>query len=447
MEPTTSAVSPKVGILINRNYALLFIGQAISLIGDQIVNLTIALWIATSIARGQPWAPLAVSGAFIAATVPVFLLGPVAGVFADRWHRQRTMLRMDAARAALIALMLVITGIAPLPFLPLGTLPVAVKLGTIYGMLLLVAACSQFFGPSRFALIAEVVPNELRPRSTALAQVSQATAAIIGPPLAAPLLFGFGVGWALIVDACSFMASFVLIALLRLPTQVHRQHKEHGKVSQEFRQGLRLVFGSVTMRALLIALVLTELGSGAYNALYIFFLPENLHTAPGNAGYLTAALGAGVILGAFVSNALNRRIGLVRMVQGSLLVAGICFMAMARLTSFVPVLCLAVCLGIAEAALNVGLMPLVIRETPHHMMGRVSGVFMPLTTSASLIGLALAGYLASTVLVRFHAQVAHVQFGPIDTIFTGAGLLILAGGIYALVALRDAARQAGERAS
>jgi MFS family permease len=437
--PTASSLAPKVGILINRNYALLFAGQAISLIGDQIFDLTIALWIAVDIARGQSWAPLAVSGAFIAATAPVFLLGPVAGVFADRWQRQRTMLRMDAARAALIALMLVVTGIAPLPFLSIGHLPVAVQLGTIYGMVSLVAACSQFFSPSRFALIAEVVPMELRPRSTALAQISQATAAIIGPPLAAPLLFGFGVGWALIVDAFSFIVSFVLIALMRLPAPRQHQSQAHSKLIQEFRQGLRLVFGSPIMRALLIALVLTALGSGAFNALYIFFLHNNLHTAPGNAGYLTAGLGTGVILGAFMGNALNRRIGLVRMVQGSLLLSGIFFIVMARLTSFVPVVCMAVCLGIAEAALNVGLMPLIIRETPQQMMGRVSGVFQPLTTGADLIGLALAGYLASTVLASFRAQIARVQFGPIDTIFTGAGLLILSGGIYALLTLRDPA--------
>src|SRR5271165_590057 len=99
--------SRKPGLLINRNYGLFIFGQMISLLGDQIIELTIALWIATNIARGQPWAPFAVSGALFAAYAPYFLVGPVAGVFADRWNRQRTMLRMDAFRALLIALLIV----------------------------------------------------------------------------------------------------------------------------------------------------------------------------------------------------------------------------------------------------------------------------------------------------------------------------------------------------
>lgn len=59
----------------------------------------------------------------------------------------------------------------------------------------------------------------------------------------------------------------------------------------------------------------------------------------------------------------------------------------------------------------------------------------------------LAGYLAGTVLPGFHATVLRQRFGPIDTVLTGAGVLILLGGIYALMALpatpQDAAANAG----
>ncbi len=57
-------------------------------------------------------------------------------------------------------------------------------------------------------------------------------------------------------------------------------------------------------------------------------------------------------------------------------------------------------------------------------------------TLASLVSIALAGYLDSTVLRGFHAVLLGVQFGPIDTIFLAAGILVLLGGIYAMVALR-----------
>lgn len=76
--------SRRVPIFINRNFALLWSGGAISILGDFVFNTTLVLWIATSIARGQPWAPLAVSGVLLSTTIPIVVVGPLAGVFADR---------------------------------------------------------------------------------------------------------------------------------------------------------------------------------------------------------------------------------------------------------------------------------------------------------------------------------------------------------------------------
>ncbi|HXT34732.1 MAG TPA: MFS transporter, partial [Chloroflexota bacterium] len=85
--------------LINRSFALLWTGQAISSLGNMAFNTTLALWIVTTLAHGRTWAPLAMSGVLVAAALPDVLVGPLAGVFVDRWDRQRTMMRMDALRA------------------------------------------------------------------------------------------------------------------------------------------------------------------------------------------------------------------------------------------------------------------------------------------------------------------------------------------------------------
>lgn len=61
----TAAAAPaskKPGFLINRNFALLWGGQSISNVGDYVFSTTLILWIAAIIARGQTWAPVAVSG-------------------------------------------------------------------------------------------------------------------------------------------------------------------------------------------------------------------------------------------------------------------------------------------------------------------------------------------------------------------------------------------------
>src|SRR6266852_1850610 len=106
----------KRNLLINRNFALLWSGSLISTAGDLIFGTTLILWIATQLTRGQSWAPLAVGGIALSAAIPSFLVGPIAGVLADRWDRRQTMLRMDALRAILIALLLLATNVIPLPF-------------------------------------------------------------------------------------------------------------------------------------------------------------------------------------------------------------------------------------------------------------------------------------------------------------------------------------------
>ena len=59
----------KPGLLINRNFALLWTGQSISAIGDALLDFTLALWIAFDLGRGQSWAPLAVSGVLVSSSV------------------------------------------------------------------------------------------------------------------------------------------------------------------------------------------------------------------------------------------------------------------------------------------------------------------------------------------------------------------------------------------
>src|SRR3989440_8405558 len=94
-------VGPKrgEGFLINRNFALLAIGQAISNMGDFVYATTLLVWVFV-----LTHSAAAVSGVWIAQYAPIFLLGPIAGVFVDRWNRRRTMIVADVARAVVTLL-------------------------------------------------------------------------------------------------------------------------------------------------------------------------------------------------------------------------------------------------------------------------------------------------------------------------------------------------------
>src|SRR5579884_1630056 len=93
-------------VFINRNFALLWWGQAISSIGDYAWDTALVLWVASYLVAGQSWAPLAVSGLVMAAAVPQVVVGPIAGVFVDRWDKRKTMVLMAALQAIFAVLLL-----------------------------------------------------------------------------------------------------------------------------------------------------------------------------------------------------------------------------------------------------------------------------------------------------------------------------------------------------
>src|SRR5260221_14351768 len=90
------------GLLINRNFALLAIGQAISNMGDFVYSTTLLVWVFV-----LTHSAAAVSGGLIAQYAPVFLLGPLAGVFVDPRNPPLTMKNAHLVRA----------GVAPRPLL------------------------------------------------------------------------------------------------------------------------------------------------------------------------------------------------------------------------------------------------------------------------------------------------------------------------------------------
>src|SRR5947208_2136840 len=171
-------------LLINRDFTLLWSAQAISKLGDVVFDHTLVFWIATSIAREQRWAPLAVSGIFVATALPTLGVGPIGGVFVDRWPKRSTMLLMDALRAMLLLLLLLVTSILPPPF----QLPPFGQLGAIYLVVFLATICAQFFDPSRLALVGDLVSEPDRAHATGLLEVTRNLAVVLGPPVAA-LLF------------------------------------------------------------------------------------------------------------------------------------------------------------------------------------------------------------------------------------------------------------------
>lgn len=420
----------KPGLLINRNFRLLWLGQSVSVLGDFVFDTTLTIWIAVIIAHGQPWAPLAVSGVLLAAALPTFVIGPLAGVFADRWNKRLTMLRMDGLRALFIVSLLVLPLFGerwPAPF----------QITLIYLVVFAATTCAQFFNPSRFTLISKVVAEPERTRASSLTQASTNLATIIGPVLAAPLLITLGVSWALLLNALSFVVSFLCIRAIRVPEADQIQEKKASStVRQEFGEGLQFYRENRLMQTILLSVLIVVLGTGPINAVFVFFVTQNLQVPANLYGMLDTAIGAGALLGALLSAFFAARLGSVRIFWLGLLLVGGLLILLARLTSFPVALAVTFLIGIPLASLNTVVGPLIMHITPQQLLGRVIAVLTPAQSLFNMLSVMLAGVLASTLLSHFHATVLGLVFSTYDTIFAGGGILIVLGGIYAMLNLR-----------
>jgi MFS family permease len=417
------------GLLINRNFALLWSGQVISNIGDAIFSTALVLWIGAELARGVSWAPMAVAGVFVAEYLPALLVSPAAGVFVDRWPKRPTMLRMDGFRALLIGSLVTVT------LLPEVVIPTPWKLIVVYVAVLMESTAAQFFNPSRFALIGDIVDGAHRDQAVSLSQAVLGLSVVIGPAIAAVLVFTVGVQWALASNALSFAISFCIVFAIR-PSRPTAPLAESRHFWQELVAGLRVLVGDRTLLGVLIARLFSMLGLGTMMALAYFFLTENLRAPAELYGVLSATFGIGAIIAGAIFSLFARRINMARLLWISMLALGVVMVLLARAAAVGPAFAVAFIFGPAFAGVNVATGPLVMSAAPREYVGRVSSVLFPAESLSMIIAIIGASYVDSTILVGFRASLFGIPFGPVDTCFTAAGLITILGGAIVYLYLR-----------
>lgn len=440
---TLSTSTTKNSLFSNRNFILLWLGQAISAMGDTLFTTTLVLWITVQVAQGKSWAPLAVSGTIVASTVPVFVVGPVAGIFVDRWKNKRsTMLYMDALRSILPLLLLIIS-FALLNSIFNKVLTTYLLLGCIYGILLLMETCSQFFYPSNFILMSIIVEKSAIPQATGLDQTTKNIAGLVGPPLGAILFFSIGYWGAITLNALSFLVSFVTIFLIRISPQTEaptdNEPERRSTVVKEFREGLSFYTKSSVLTTLLISISLVITTNGALNTLNIFFLAQNLATSSSFYGFMSTAIGAGAILGSILATIILKRVSAIKVYWCLLLGEGLIMLVYARTTYFPFALVLLLIFGVLAAGVNVATPPLMLSVTPNHFLGRIMSIFSSINRVAYTLSVLLVGFSDSILLHGFHYVIFAVNIGPIDTIFTVVGILAIISGFYTLYNMKGEA--------
>ena len=213
-------IAARLGALEEREFRLLWLGQATSALGTSLVPVALAF--AVIDLTGSASALGIVLSAGLVSRVVLLLFG---GVVADRLPRQSLMLGADLLRTGSQGLVaaLLITGRAQIWQL--------VVLFALFG------AGDSFFSPASTGLVPELVRGERLQQANALMSLSRSLCWVVGPTVSGLLVAGVGPGWVFAIDAATFAVSSASLALLRLPRAVNLA--PHGSILAELRGGWR----------------------------------------------------------------------------------------------------------------------------------------------------------------------------------------------------------------
>ena len=387
-----------------RDFALLWSGLSVSLIGDGIYFVAIA-WQVYELSN----APTALSIVGLAWAVPAVIFMLIGGVLSDRFERRKVMIASDLIRGVSVAAI----GVLSL----LGTL----ELWHVVGLVAVWGIGEALFGPALGALVPDIVPGEQIVQANSLDMLMRPLGAqLAGPAIGGILIDSVGLGVAFLLDAGSFAVSAACL-LAMSPRPLERDPERRTTAVAEIAEGVRFVRSQTWLwGSLLAASAFLLVFYGPWEVLVPYVVKNELGGDAGDVGLVYAAAGCGAILAAIVmgQRSLPRR-HITVMYAGW--TGGALFLAAYGLAASVWQAMLAGFFrGMVATCGMIIWMSLMQTRVPRHLLGRVTSVDWFMSLGLIPVSFALTGPIAEAI----GAQETLIGAGIIGASITAAFLFL-----------------------
>ena len=368
-------------------YVRLWTAGTISNLGDGIDQVALPL-LAASLTRD----PRLVAGLAVAGGLPWLLFALVAGALVDRADRARLMVQVNLVRGALVTVIAVTAAT--------GT----VQIWSLYVVAFALGIAETLFDNAAQSIMPAVVPPSLLERANGRQYAAEVVAnSFAGPPIGG-LLFALAVSLPFWADATSFVASAALIAtiahLVPRPARPTGPASERRSIRAEIAEGLRWLYHHRVLRTLALLLGTLNLCGNMALATFVLFAQEELGLGDSGFGLLLAGMAAGGVLGGLVGSRVAAAFGSSRSLLLSILLNGVCAIAIGFLSNAWAVAAVALAEGTFNVVWNVITVSLRQRIIPSHLFGRVNSAYRFIGWGASPIGALAGGLLASAFGLR-----------------------------------------------
>lgn len=376
------------GLWLSRDFRRLWGSLTITSFGAQVTNLALPLTAALLLHA----TPIEMGILVALETLPFALVSLHAGVLLDRVRKLPVIIATDVGRALAL---LVVPACA---FAGVLSIEVLFVVGFFVGMQNVVG------GAAHQVVIAQMAGRQRLVEANAKISLGETSAALVGPGLAGALIQLVTAPFAIVLDACAFLVSAVMLRGVRAPHDVPHAGPR-ASVTDEIVEGLRLVWHNQTLLALAIVAGLWQLLHHMQMAVLVLFATRDLGLSAGAIGLAYMFGGLGCVLAASSAERLSRRLGI-----GSTILLGL----MLTVAGWVvygaiggPVWLATVALGLGMLLFDFGgvlwgINYLALRQaiTPDRLLGRMTATMRFLTVAAAPIGSLAGGALASVIGLR-----------------------------------------------
>ncbi len=420
--PLPNYTSTDRGLWRHADFLRLWAAQAISAYGSRITRTALPIIAVTTL--GQPEAILGVLAAM--QLVPGVLLAMMAGGFVDRGHKRRILIGADLVRAGLVVSLTVAWALGALSMLHV----VIVGAG--------VGAASALFQITDLAYLPALIGRRRLVEGNAKLETTEAIAEITGPASAGVLIAAVGAPLAVAIDAASYVWSAFMLGRIRGTEEARgkrvvavRSAADDAELDavlpvrtgEDFRIGLRVVFGHPFVRPIVLTLMLWAIAGGFFMALYTLYCLRWLGLSEATFGVIIAMGGIGALAGAMLGRRLARVLGVGRtlFVTSTLSLACNLFIPLAAsATSHAMMIGFLVAHqflsdGFAAAFI---ILAVTLRQTvlPRELLGRANAAIHVCTSGVLPVAALAAGGLATLIGIRAAVWVG-VTIGLIAPIF------------------------------
>ncbi|WP_437184626.1 MFS transporter [Streptomyces xanthophaeus] len=397
----------------NRDFAVFWLGQALSVLGGSVSMLALPLLVLDATGSIVQMGLVTVVSAATAIGTGVF-----AGYVVDRADRRRLMIVCDLARAVLL-------GAVPLVWWVAGP-----QIWLLYVLTALTSVLSTLFDVAYVTAIPNLVRTEDLTAANGRLMGTFALGSLLGPVVAGFLTAGVGAEWALALDGATFLVSAASLGWVRFTARPAGEGADRagdratdkagaGVFREMFVVGFRFLWSHPLLRPLTVGLTLLTFVTMGAGDLLIYRVQHDLGRDAATLGYVIAVGGAGSVAAALSAGRLRRLLGFGTcwLASVAMIAVGVTVTGVSR---SVPVIAVLSAVNMFGMTLG-GICSMTLRQevTPDHLLGRVTSAFWTVHNASGPVGAAVLTLLAA----RHGVPAVSLAGGALCLLILGGGLL------------------------